>query len=185
MTFTMMPLVGAGEGYAEERKHRETLLLTRTTTLDLTSTNGKYMATNGNEKTVDFTTASVNDSAEGWEWDHQNEGLNAFRRPDYWCIEPIMNEQRDCYGIFLPNDTIADCVKGRNRKLSTGMGTPQAKTSGGQFFHLTGVGNQGYAYSGQLTIHGSGKLIAKGGALDNSNNLKQGQRTSAGIYCFA
>ena len=55
---------------------------------------------------------------------------------------------------------------------------------GGTVFSSVGIGNWD-SYDGQLTIRGSGKLTAKGGALDNSNNLKQGQRSSAGIYCFA
>ena len=63
MTFTMMPLVGAG-GYAEDGT-AAAMQPTRTTMLDLTSTAGKYMATGGKEKTVDFTNASVTDSAEG------------------------------------------------------------------------------------------------------------------------
>ncbi len=74
MTFTMMPLVGAGGGYAEDGT-AAAMQPTRTTMLDLTSTAGKYMATDGKEKTVDFTNASVTDSAEGWSSAHKTKTL--------------------------------------------------------------------------------------------------------------
>ena len=180
MTFTMMPLVGAGEGYAESGNTANTVV-TRTTTLDLTSTNGKYMATNGNEKTVDFTTASVNDSAEGWEWDHQNKVLT-LSGARITVTEPV-RINNEYYGIFLPNDTIEIVLKEGTESLVQ-VCDATGEDIGGTVFSSAGVGNR-ESYEGQLTIRGSGKLIAKGGALDNSNNLKQGQRTSAGIYCFA
>ena len=180
MTFTMMPLVGAGEGYAESGNTANTVV-TRTTTLDLTSTNGKYMATNGNEKTVDFTTASVNDSAEGWEWDHQNKVLT-LSGARITVTEPV-RINNEYYGIFLPNDTIEIVLKEGTESLVQ-VCDATGEDIGGTVFSSAGVGNR-ESYDGQLTIRGSGKLIAKGGALDNSNNLKQGQRTSAGIYCFA
>ena len=180
MTFTMMPLVGAGEGYAESGNTANTVV-TRTTTLDLTSTNGKYMATNGNEKTVDFTTASVDDSAEGWEWDHQNKVLT-LSGARITVTEPV-RINNEYYGIFLPNDTIEIVLKEGTESLVQ-VCDATGEDIGGTVFSSAGVGNR-ESYEGQLTIRGSGKLIAKGGALDNSNNLKQGQRTSAGIYCFA
>ncbi len=65
VTFTMMPLGTGGAAYAEEGT-AAAMQPTRTTMLDLTSTDGKYMATNGKETTVDFTKDSVTDSAEGW-----------------------------------------------------------------------------------------------------------------------
>ena len=64
VTFTMMPLGTGGAAYAEEGT-AAAMQPTRTTMLDLTSTDGKYMATNGKETTVDFTKDSVTDSAEG------------------------------------------------------------------------------------------------------------------------
>ena len=76
VAFAMMPL-GAAAGmtaYAEETG-TETMQPTRTTMLDLTSTDGKYMATDGKETTVDFTTAPVTDSAEGWSWDNETKTL--------------------------------------------------------------------------------------------------------------
>ena len=180
MTFTMMPLVGSGGGYAESGNTANTVV-TRTTTLDLTSTNGKYMATNGSEKTVDFTTASVNDSAEGWEWDHQNKVLT-LSGARITVTEPV-RINNEYYGIFLPNDTIEIVLKEGTESLVQ-VCDATGEDIGGTVFSSAGVGNR-ESYDGQLTIRGSGKLIAKGGALDNSNNLKQGQRTSAGIYCFA
>ena len=50
-------------------------VVTRTTMLDLTSTEGKYIATDRTEKTVDFTKKSVTDSAEGWSWNHETKTL--------------------------------------------------------------------------------------------------------------
>ena len=77
MTFTMMPLIGAG-GYAESGNTANTVV-TRTTMLDLTSTAGKYMATDGTENTVDFTNTSVIDSAEG---EDSGDGADFRPKPD-------------------------------------------------------------------------------------------------------
>ena len=66
-------------GYAEDGT-AAAMQPTRTTMLDLTSTAGKYMATDGKEKTVDFTNASVTDSAEGWSWDHKTKTLTLDRK---------------------------------------------------------------------------------------------------------
>ena len=180
MTFTMMPLIGAGGGYAEDGTAANTVV-TRTTTLDLTSTNGKYMATNRNEKTVDFTTTSVNDSAEGWEWDHQNKILT-LSGARITVTEPV-RINNEYYGIFLPKDTVTIVLKEGTESFVQACDAT-GEDIGGTVFSSVGIGNWD-SYDGQLTIRGSGKLTAKGGALDNSNNLKQGQRTSAGIYCFA
>ena len=167
-------------GYAESGNTANTVV-TRTTTLDLTSTNGKYMATNGNEKTVNFTTTSVNDSAEGWEWDHQNKVLT-LSGARITVTEPV-RINNEYYGIFLPKETVEIVLKEGTESLVQACDAT-GEDIGGTVFSSVGVGNW-ESYDGQLTIRGSGKLIAKGGALDNSNNLKQGQRTSAGIYCFA
>ena len=70
MTFTMMPLTGSGGVAHAEDGIAANAVVTRTTMLDLTSTDGKYMTTNGKEETVNFTTTSVTDSAEGWSWNH-------------------------------------------------------------------------------------------------------------------
>ena len=78
VTFTMMPLTGSGEVAHAEGETAANAVVTRTTMLDLTSTEGKYIATDGTEKTVDFTNASVTDSAEGWSWDHETKTLTLF-----------------------------------------------------------------------------------------------------------
>ena len=179
--FTMMPLAGSGGVAHAEDGNTVNTVVTRTTTLDLTSKNGKYMATDGKEKTVDFTTASVNDSAEGWEWDHQNKVLT-LSGAQITVTEPV-RINNEYYGIFIPKDTVTIVLK-EGTESFVQAGDAVGEDIGGTIFSSTGIGNQ-QAYSGQLTICGSGKLIAKGGKLDNSNKLKQGQRTSAGIFFFA
>lgn len=139
------------------------------------------MATNRNEKTVDFTTTSVNDSAEGWEWDHQNKILT-LSGARITVTEPV-RINNEYYGIFLPKDTVTIVLKEGTESFVQACDAT-GEDIGGTVFSSVGIGNWD-SYDGQLTIRGSGKLTAKGGALDNSNNLKQGQRTSAGIYCFA
>lgn len=134
MTFTMMPLVGAGEGYAESGNTANTVV-PRTTTLDLTSTKGKYMATDGKKKTVDFTTASVNDSAEGWEWDHQNKVLT-LSGAQIIVTEPV-RINNEYYGIFLPKDTVEIVLKeGTESLVQACDATGEDIEGGGQFFHL-------------------------------------------------
>ena len=180
MTFTMMPLIGAGGGYAEDGTAANTVV-TRTTTLDLTSMNGKYMATNRNEKTVDFTTTSVNDSAEGWSWNHETKTLTLSGARI--VVDGTDNVNGDCYGIFVPGDTVTIVLEAGTESFVQ-AGNAVGENIGGTIFSSNGIGNQ-YAYNGQLTICGSGRLIVKGGKLDNSNQLEKGQRTSAGIYFFA
>jgi len=48
VTFTMMPLGTGGAAYAEDG-NTANAVVTRTTMLDLTSTDGKYMTTNGRD----------------------------------------------------------------------------------------------------------------------------------------
>ena len=71
VTFTMMPLAGSGGVAHAADGTAANAVVTRTTMLDLTSTEGKYIATDRTEKTVDFTKKSVTDSAEGWSWNHE------------------------------------------------------------------------------------------------------------------
>ena len=167
-------------GYAESGNTANTVV-TRTTTLDLTSTNGKYMATNRNEKTVDFTTTSVNDSAEGWEWDHQNKVLT-LSGARITVTEPV-RINNNYYGIFLPNDTVEIVLKEGTESLVQACDATDENIEE-SVYSSAGIGN-GDGYEGRLTICGSGKLIARGGALDNSNKSEKSQQTSAGIYCFA
>lgn len=156
-------------------------VVTRTTMLDLTSMDGKYIATNGMEKTVDFTTASVTDSAEGWSWNHETKTLTLSGARI--VVEGIDNVQRNCYGIFVPGDTVTIVLE-EGTESFVQAGDAVGEDIGETIFSSNGIGNQ-YAYNGQLTICGSGRLIAKGGKLDNSNQLEKGQRTSAGIFFFA
>ena len=55
VTFTMMPLAGSGGVAHAADGTAANAVVTRTTMLDLTSTEGKYIATDRTEKTVDFT----------------------------------------------------------------------------------------------------------------------------------
>ena len=55
VAFAMMPLTGSGGVAHAEDGTAANAVITRTTMLDLTSSAGKYMATNGKETTVDFT----------------------------------------------------------------------------------------------------------------------------------
>ena len=167
-------------GYAESGNTVNTVV-TRTTMLDLTSTNGKYMATNGSEKTVDFTATSVNDSAEGWSWNHETKTLTLSGARI--VVDGTDNVNGDCYGIFVPGDTVTIVLEAGTESFVQ-AGNAVGENIGGTIFSSNGIGNQ-YAYNGQLTICGSGRLIVKGGKLDNSNQLEKGQRTSAGIYFFA
>ena len=181
VTFTMMPLTGSGGVAHAEDGTAANAVVTRTTMLDLTSMDGKYIATNGMEKTVDFTTASVTDSAEGWSWNHETKTLTLSGARI--VVEGIDNVQRNCYGIFVPGDTVTIVLE-EGTESFVQAGDAVGEDIGETIFSSNGIGNQ-YADNGQLTICGSGRLIAKGGKLDNSNQLEEGQRTSAGIFFFA
>ena len=180
VTFTMMPLGTGGAAYAEDGIAANAVV-TRTTMLDLTSTDGKYMATNGKKTTVDFTKNSVTDSAEGWSWNHETKTLTLSGARI--VVEGTDNVESNCYGIFLPADSVTIVLE-EGTESFVQAGDAVGEDIGGTIFSSNGIGNQ-YAYNGQLTICGSGKLIAKGGKLDNSNHLKKGQRTSAGIFFYA
>lgn len=181
VTFTMMPLTGSGGVAHAEDGTAANAVITRTTMLDLTSTDGKYMATDGKENTVNFTTTSVTDSAEGWSWDHKTKTLTLAGARI--VVEGTDNVQRNCYGIFVPGDTVTIVLE-EGTESFVQAGDAVGEDIGETIFSSNGIGNQ-YAYNGQLTICGSGRLIAKGGKLDNSNQLEKGQRTSAGIFFFA
>ncbi len=181
VAFTMMPLTGSGGVAHAEDGIAANAVVTRTTMLDLTSTDGKYMATNGKKTTVDFTKDSVTDSAEGWSWNHETKTLTLSGARI--VVEATDNVESNCYGIFLPADSVTIVLE-EGTESFVQAGDAVGEDIGGTIFSSTGIGNQ-QAYSGQLTICGSGKLIAKGGKLDNSNKLEQGQRTSAGIFFYA
>ncbi len=181
VTFTMMPLTGSGGVAHAEDGIAANAVVTRTTMLDLTSTDEKYIATDGKENTVNFTTTSVTDSAEGWSWDHKTKTLTLAGARI--VVEGTDNVQRNCYGIFVPGDTVTIVLEEETESFVQ-AGDAVGEEIGGTIYSSNGIGNQ-YAYDGQLTICGSGRLIAKGGQVDNSNQLEGGQRTSAGIVFFA
>ena len=108
VAFTMMPLAGSvGVAHAEDGIAANAVV-TRTAMLDLTSTDGKYKATNGKEETVDFTKESVTDSAEGWSWDNETKTLTlsgariVVTEPTYVpsAIPSLRNGYY--YGVLLP-----------------------------------------------------------------------------------
>ena len=181
VTFTMMPLSGSGGVAHAADGTAANAVVIRTTMLDLTSTEGKYIATDRTEKTVNFTTESVTDSAEGWSWNHETKTLTLSGARI--VVEGTDNVQRNCYGIFVPGDSVTIVLE-EGTESFVQAGDAVGEDIGGTIFSSNGIGNQ-HAYSGQLTICGSGKLIAKGGKLNNSNKLEGGQRTSAGIVFFA
>ena len=181
VAFTMMPPAGSGGVAHAEDGTAANAVVTRTTMLDLTSTEGKYIATDRTEKTVDFTKKSVTDSAEGWSWNHETKTLTLSGA--MIVVEGTDNVQKNCYGIFVPGDSVTIVLK-EGTESFVQAGNAVGEEIGGTIYSSNGIGNQ-YAYDGQLTICGSGRLIAKGGQVDNSNQLKEGQRTSAGIFFFA
>ena len=181
VAFTMMPLTGSGGVAHAEDGIAANAVVTRTTMLDLTSTDGKYKATDGTEKTVNFTKKSVTDSAEGWSWNHETKTLTLSGARI--VVKGTDNVLRNCYGIFVPGDSVTIVLE-EGTESFVQAGDAVGEEIGGTIYSSNGIGNQ-YADDGQLTICGSGRLIAKGGQVDNSNQLKEGQRTSAGIFFFA
>ena len=181
VTFTMMPLSGSGGVAHAADGTAANAVVIRTTMLDLTSTEGKYIATDRTEKTVDFTKKSVTDSAEGWSWNHETKTLTLSGARI--VVEGTDNVQRNCYGIFVPGDSVTIVLEEETESFVQ-AGDAVGEEIGGTIYSSNGIGNQ-YAYDGQLTICGSGRLIVKGGQVNNSNQLKKGQRTSAGIFFFA
>ncbi len=181
VTFTMMPLSGSGGVAHAADGTAANAVVIRTTMLDLTSTEGKYIATDRTEKTVNFTTESITDSAEGWSWNHETKTLTLSGARI--VVEGTDNVQRNCYGIFVPGDSVTIVLEEETESFVQ-AGNAVGEEIGGTIYSSNGIGNQ-YAYDGQLTICGSGRLIAKGGQVDNSNQLEGGQRTSAGIVFFA
>ena len=164
MTFTMMPLVGAGEGYAESGNTANTVV-TRTTTLDLTSKNGKYMATDGTEKTVDFTNASVIDSAEGWSWNHETKTLT-LSGARIVVTEPVLASigyggRGYYYGVLLPGDVTVVLTEGTENIIQAGDAA--GVTPEGIVIGSVGMGDARNLQT-SVTICGSGKLTIKGGA---------------------
>ena len=181
MTFTMMPLIGAG-GYAESGNTANTVV-TRTTMLDLTSTAGKYMATDGTENTVDFTNTSVIDSAEGWSWNHETKTLTlagariVVTEPTFVPSPIQIFKNGYYYGVLLPGDVTVVLTEGTENII-------QAGDAAGEIPEGIVIGSVGMGDANNLnksvTICGSGKLTVKGGKPAKGGN-KSG-RISSGIY---
>ena len=184
VAFAMMPL-GAAAGmtaYAEETG-TETMQPTRTTMLDLTSTDGKYMATDGKEKTVNFTKDSVTDSAEGWSWNHETKTLTlsgariVVTEPTYVSSPIQIFKNGYYYGVLLPGDVIVDLTEGTENIIQAG--DDAGKTSEGIVIGSVGMGDASNLNK-SVTICGSGKLTVKGGKPAKGGN--ESGRISSGIY---
>ena len=169
-------------GYAESGNTANTVV-TRTTMLDLTSTAGKYMATDGTENTVDFTNTSVIDSAEGWSWNHETKTLTlagariVVTEPTFVPSPIQIFKNGYYYGVLLPGDVTVVLTEGTENII-------QAGDAAGEIPEGIVIGSVGMGDANNLnksvTICGSGKLTVKGGKPAKGGN-KSG-RISSGIY---
>lgn len=181
VTFTMMPLTGSGGVAHAEDGTAAAMQPTRTTMLDLTSAEGKYMATDGKETTVDFTKDSVTDSAEGWSWNHETKTLT-LSGARIVVTEPVLAsigyEGRGYYyGVLLPGDVTIVLTEGTENIIQAGDATgviPEGIVIGS-----VGMGDARNLQT-SVTICGSGKLTIKGGKPVKDG--KESGRISAGIY---
>lgn len=187
VAFAMMPL-GAAAGmtaYAEETG-TETMQPTRTTMLDLTSINEKYMTTDGKETTVNFTTESVTDSAEGWSWDHETKTLT-LSGARIVVTEPVLtsivNGGGYYYGIRLLKEKTTVVLSEGTENVVQSADAVKASSEGNVFASI-GMGNLD-SNRNPLTVRGNGKLIVKGGNVHYDNSVSSGQRISAGIYLLS
>ena len=144
VTFTMMPLGTGGAAYAEDGT-AAAMQPTRTTMLDLTSTTGKYMATDGTEKTVDFTNASVIDSAEGWSWNHETKTLTlagariVVTEPTFVPSPIQIFKNGYYYGVLLPGDVTVVLTEGTENIIQAGDAAEV--TSEGNVIGSVGMGD--------------------------------------------
>lgn len=183
VAFTMTPIAGSGRVAHAEDGIAANSVVTRTTMLDLTSTDGKYKATDGMEKTVDFTKESVTDSAEGWSWDNETKTLTlsgariVVTEPTYVpsAIPSLRNGYY--YGVLLPGDVTVVLTEGTENIIQAGDATEV--TPEGIVIGSVGMGDARNLQT-SVTICGSGKLTIKGGKPTNDGNTAA--RISAGIY---
>ena len=183
VAFTMTPIAGSGRVAHAEDEIAANSVVTRTTMLDLTSTDGKYKATDGMEKTVDFTKESVTDSAEGWSWDNETKTLTlsgariVVTEPTYVpsAIPSLRNGYY--YGVLLPGDVTIILTEGTENIIQAGDATEV--TSEGNVIGSVGMGDARNLQT-SVTICGSGKLTIKGGKPTNDGNTAA--RISAGIF---
>ena len=183
VTFTMMPLGTGGAVYAADGS-TGIMQPTRTTMLDLTSTDGKYRATDGTEKTVDFTTASVTDSAEGWSWNHETKTLTlagariVVTEPTFIQIPNRLNKIGYYYGVRLPGDDVTIVLTEGTENIIQAADAVE-ENSKDTVIVSAGMGDM-ENFNNSVTICGSGKLTVKGGKLTNGENTSG--RISVGIY---
>lgn len=183
VAFTMTPIAGSGRVAHAEDGIAANSVVTRTTMLDLTSTDGKYKATDGMEKTVDFTKESVTGSAEGWSWDNETKTLTlsgariVVTEPTYVpsAIPSLRNGYY--YGVLLPGDVTIVLTEGTENIIQAGDATEV--TSEGIVIGSVGMGDARNLQT-SVTICGSGKLTIKGGKPTNDGNTAA--RISAGIF---
>ena len=181
VAFTMTPIAGSGRVAHAEDGTAAAMQPTRTTMLDLTSAEGKYMATDGTENTVDFTNTSVIDSAEGWSWNHETKTLT-LSGARIVVTEPVLAsigyEGRGYYyGVLLPGDVTIVLTEGTENIIQAGDATgviPEGIVIGS-----VGMGDARNLQT-SVTICGSGKLTIKGGKPVKDG--KESGRISAGIY---
>lgn len=182
VAFTMMPLGTDGAAYAEEGT-AAAMQPTRTTMLDLTSTEGKYIATDGEEKTVDFTKASVTDSAEGWAWNHETKTLTlsgariVVTEPTFVPSSYSTLNNGYYYGVRLPGAVTVVLTAETENIIQAG--DVAGETPEGIVIGSVGMGDANDLQK-SVTICGSGKLTVKGGKPAKGGN-KSG-RISSGIY---
>ena len=184
VAFAMMPLTGSGGVAHAEDGIAANAVVTRTTTLDLTSTDGKYKATDGTEQTVDFTKESVIDSAEGWSWNHETKTLTlsgakiVVTKPTY-IPNPIEYFKNGYYyGVRLPEADVTVVLTAGSENIIQ-AGDVAGETPEGTVIVSAGMGDV-HNNKNSLTICGSGKLTVKGGKPANGGNTAG--RISVGIY---
>ena len=170
-------------GYAESG-NTAAMQPTRTTMLDLTSTTGKYMATDGKEKTdVDFTTTSVTDSAEGWSWNHETKTLTlsgariVVTEPTFVQSSYSTLNNGYYYGVRLPGDVTVVLTAETENIIQAGDAA--GETPEGIVIGSVGMGDANNLQK-SVTICGSGKLTVKGGKPAKGGNTAG--RISSGIY---
>ena len=183
VAFTMMPLAGSGGVAHAEDEIAAAMQPTRTTMLDLTSTEGKYMATDGTVKTVNFTEDPVTDSAEGWSWNHETKTLTlsgariVVTEPTFVPSSYSTLNNGYYYGVLLPGDVTIVLTEGTENIIQAGDDAGQ--TSEGIVIGSVGMGDANNLNK-SVTICGSGKLTVKGGKPAKGGNTAG--RISEGIY---
>ena len=184
VAFTMMPLTGSGGVAHAEDGTAANAVITRTTMLDLTSSAGKYMATNGKETTVDFTKKSVTDSAEGWSWNNETKTLTlsgariVVTKPTFIQIPNRLNKIGYYYGVRLPGDDVTIVLTEGTENIIQAADAVE-ENSEDTVIVSAGMGDM-ENFNNSVTICGSGKLTVKGGKLTNGENTSG--RISVGIY---